>query len=153
MATVVLESSQSFFISQLLAAFAGLFGGLSISFFWQPKKLHQHGRLSAGLIICSISVAATFALGGLVSRWLGMNFDQADNAMGLGYGLGIVSVGVIAWLANFFNRREDSDILEVAGELKRAARGLRTKGAQVASASPAKSPRRRVAADKVTRGE
>ncbi|AVF37489.1 hypothetical protein BV494_18080 [Rahnella sikkimica] len=149
----MLESSQSFLISQILAAFSGLFGGLSISFFWQPKKLHQHGRLSAGLIICSISVAATFALGGLVSRWLGMNFDQADNAMGLGYGLGVVSVGVIAWLANFFNRREDSDILEVAGELKRAARGLRARGSTAALVPATKSPRKRTAANKPTRGQ
>jgi len=131
MSPIVLDANQSFFINQVLAAFAGLFGGLSISFFWQPRKLHQHGRLSAGVIIGSISVAATFALGGLVSRWLGMNFNEADNAMGLGYGLGIVSVGVIAWLANFFNRREDSDILEVAGELKRVARGLRKKNEPV----------------------
>lgn len=152
MAAVMLESSQSFLISQILAAFSGLFGGLSISFFWQPKKLHQHGRFSAGIIICSISVAATFALGGLVSRWLGMNFDQADNAMGLGYGLGVISVGVIAWLANFFNRREDSDILEVAGELKRVARGLRTKGSP-AAVSTTKSTRRRTTASKPSRGE
>ncbi|WP_380184519.1 hypothetical protein [Kalamiella sp. sgz302252] len=136
----MLEPGQSFFINQLLAAFAGLFGGLSISFFWQPRKLHQHGRLSAGIIIGSISVAATFALGGLVSRWLGMNFNQADNAMGLGYGLGIVSVGVIAWLANFFNRREDSDILEVAGELKRVARGLRKKNELADKRSPRGKP-------------
>lgn len=150
MATVALEPTQSFLISQILAAFSGLFGGLSISFFWQPKKLHQHGRLSAGLIICSISVAATFALGGLVSRWLGMNFDQADNAMGLGYGLGIVSVGVIAWLANFFNRREDSDILEVAGELKRVARGLRQKSPSATTSSAARTPRKRTAASRPT---
>ena len=121
----MLESSQSLLISQVLAAFSGLFGGLSISFFWQPKKLHQHGRFYAGIIIGCISVGATFALGGLVSRWIGMNFNEADNAMGLGYGLGVISVGVIAWLANFFNRREDSDIIEIAGELKRVARGMR----------------------------
>ena len=32
---------------------------------------------------------------------------------------------MIAWLANFFNRREGHDILQVAGELKRAARGVK----------------------------
>lgn len=139
MAPIVLEATANLLLNQVLAAFAGLFGGLSISFFWQPKKLHQHGRFSAGMIISSISVAATFALGGLVSRWLGMNFNEADNAMGLGYGLGVISVGVIAWLANFFNRREDSDILEVAGELKRVARGLRKKSEPL----PKKAPRSR----------
>lgn len=79
------------------------------------------------MIIGSISVGATSALGGIVSRWLGMNFNEADTAMGLGYVVGAVSVGVIAWLANFFNRREDSDIIEVAGELKRVARGIKTR--------------------------
>lgn len=124
MTAAIVDPVSHFFISQILAAFAGLLGGLSISFFWQPRKLHRHGRFSAGLIIGSISVGATFALGGIVSRWLGMNFREADTAMGLGYVLGAVSVGVIAWLANFFNRREDDDILEIAGELKRAARGV-----------------------------
>lgn len=111
-------------ISQCLAALAGLFGGLSVSFFWQPKKLHQHGRLMAGIIIGAISVSMTITLGRLITRWLGMNFSDSDIAMGMGYVIGAFSVGLIAWLANFFNRREGRDILEVAGELKRAARSM-----------------------------
>lgn len=147
MTAAIVDPIGSFFISQILAAFAGLFGGLSISFFWQPKKLHRHGRFSAGLIIGSISVGATFALGGIVSRWLGMNFNEADTAMGLGYVVGAVSVGVIAWLANFFNRREDDDILEVAGELKRVARGV----SKARTAVARNTPRQR--ATKKTTGE
>ncbi|WP_312691156.1 hypothetical protein [Kosakonia sp.] len=112
-------------LSQGLAALAGLFGGLSVSFFWQPKKLHQHGRLAAGVIIGAISVSTTFTLGGFIARWLGMNFKDSDIAMGIGYFVGAISVGMIAWLANFFNRREGHDILQVAGELKRAARGAK----------------------------
>ncbi|SFT94969.1 hypothetical protein SAMN05192562_103280 [Kosakonia arachidis] len=112
-------------LSQGLAALAGLFGGLSVSFFWQPKKLHQHGRLAAGVIIGAISVSTTFTLGGFIARWLGMNFKDSDIAMGIGYFIGAISVGMIAWLANFFNRREGQDILQVAGELKRAARGVK----------------------------
>ncbi|CAI8944745.1 hypothetical protein [Kosakonia sp. YIM B13611] len=112
-------------LSQGLAALAGLFGGLSVSFFWQPKKLHQHGRLAAGIIIGAISVSTTFTLGGFIARWLGMNFKDSDIAMGIGYFVGAISVGMIAWLANFFNRREGHDILQVASELKRAARGVK----------------------------
>lgn len=121
-------------LSQSLAALAGLFGGLSVSFFWQPKKLHQHGRLAAGVIIGAISVSTTFTLGGFIARWLGMNFKDSDIAMGIGYFVGAISVGMIAWLANFFNRREGHDILQVAGELKRVARGI-----------PKAAPRRRAA--------
>ncbi|WP_051931036.1 MULTISPECIES: hypothetical protein [unclassified Rahnella] len=139
MTPIVFETTESFLLSQILASFAGLFGGLSLSFFWQPKRLHQHGPVSAGVIISSISVGAAFALGGLVSGWLGMNFNQAVNAMGLGYGLGVVSVGMIAWLANFFNRREDDDILEIAEELQRAAFGFNKKHQH----TPLKKPRSR----------
>lgn len=53
-------------LSQCLAALAGLFGGLSVSFFWQPKKLHQHGRLAAGVIIGAISVSISRL------RWAGL---------------------------------------------------------------------------------
>lgn len=124
MESLISEHILNFFLSQGLSALSGLFGGLSVSFFWQPRKLHQHGRLITGVIIGGISVSATFALGGILARWLGLNFGEVDNALGLGYLVGAISVGVIAWLANFFNRREDHDILEVAGELKRVARGI-----------------------------
>ncbi|AGN83897.1 hypothetical protein [Enterobacter sp. R4-368] len=111
-------------LSNWLAALAGLFGGLSVSFFWQPKKLYQRGRLTAGIIIGGISVSTTFTLGGIISQWLGMNFTDKDTAMGIGYFIGSISVGMVAWLANFFCHREERDILQVAGELKRAARGV-----------------------------
>lgn len=116
-------SAGGFAISKGLAALAGLFGGLSVSFFWQPKKLHQHGRLAAGAIIGGISVSAAFALGGIVARLVGLNFLEVDIALGLGYLVGAISVGIVAWLANFFDKREDSDLLEVAQEIQAVRKG------------------------------
>jgi hypothetical protein len=86
--------------------------------FWQPKKLHQHGKLAAGAIIGGISVGAAFALGGLIAKWVGLNFEEIDTALGLGYAIGMMSVGVIAWVANSLERRENHDILEVVEELR-----------------------------------
>lgn len=106
------------FVSKTLAGLAGLFGGLSISFFWQPKKLHQHGRFMAGLIIGGIAVSAAFLLGGSIALWIGVDFTNTDVALGLGYVIGATSVGTISFLANFFDRREDRDILEIATELR-----------------------------------
>lgn len=116
-----------YFLSKTAAAFAGLIGGLSISFFWQPKKLHQHGRLAAGAIIGSIAVASAFALGGLIAHFLGMDFQNIDIALGIGWTIGIVSVGLVAWVANFLEKRENKDILEVATEVKQAVRGAPAK--------------------------
>jgi hypothetical protein len=112
-----------YFLAKVAAAFAGLIGGLSISFFYQPKKLHQHGKLAAGAIIGSIAVASAFALGGIVAHLLGVNFQNLDIALGIGWVIGIVSVGLVAWVANFLEKRETHDILEVASEVKAAVRG------------------------------
>ena len=114
------SSAGGFFLSKLASGLAGLFGGLSVSFFWQPKKLHQHGKLAAGAIIGGISVSGAFALGGLFARWCGIDFDQVDNALGIGYLIGIICVGMIAWLANFLEKREDKDIHEVVQEVRSA---------------------------------
>ncbi|WP_324660328.1 hypothetical protein [Enterobacter bugandensis] len=89
-------------ISASLLALAGLFGGVSISFFWQPQRLHQHSKFIAGIIFGGISMGAAVALGGLTARWLKIDLTQPDITMGLGYILGAMSNGLIVWLANFF---------------------------------------------------
>jgi hypothetical protein len=118
MADPISSFSGGYVISKGAAALAGLFGGLSVSFFWQPQRLHQHGRLAAGAIIGGISVSASFALGGLIARWAGLNFSDVDVALGLGYAIGVMCVGVIAWVANFLEKRENDDIMEVVQEVR-----------------------------------
>lgn len=109
-------------ISEALLAFSGLFGGVSISFFWQPQRLHQHSRFVAGVIFGGISMGAAIALGGLAARWLKIDLTQADITLGLGYILGAFSNGLIVWLANFFRRHEQQDIFDVASVIKRKVR-------------------------------
>jgi hypothetical protein len=106
-----MNPTSSYVISKGAAALAGLLGGLSVSFFWQPKKLHQHGKLAAGAIIGGISVASAFSLGGIVAHMMGLNFADLDTALGLGFFIGVVCVGFIAWVANALEKREGSDIL------------------------------------------
>ena len=109
-------------ISEALLAFSGLFGGVSISFFWQPQRLHQHSRFMAGIIFGGISMGAAVALGGLAARWLKMDLNQADITLGLGYILGAMSNGLIVWLANFFRQHEQRDIFDVASVIKNKVR-------------------------------
>lgn len=109
-------------ISEALLAFSGLFGGVSISFFWQPQRLHQHSRFMAGIIFGGISMGAAVALGGLAARWLKIDLNQADITLGLGYILGAMSNGLIVWLANFFRRHEQRDIFDVASVIRNKVR-------------------------------
>ncbi|MCS2160355.1 hypothetical protein MUU47_04290 [Scandinavium sp. H11S7] len=109
-------------ISEALLAFSGLFGGVSISFFWQPQRLHQHSRFIAGVIFGGISMGAAVALGGLTARWLKIDLNQADITLGLGYILGALSNGLIVWIANFFRRHEQQDIFDIASIIKKKVR-------------------------------
>ncbi|MFJ5333663.1 hypothetical protein ACIPTZ_01760 [Pectobacterium sp. CHL-2024] len=43
-----------------------------------------------------------------------------ENAIGLGYLVGAISVGLVTLLANFFSYRENNDILDAASEIKQA---------------------------------
>ena len=119
--------ASSFAIGKALTAIAGFFGGLSVSFFWQPKKLHQYGRLSAGAIIGGIAVGASFTLGGFIATYLGMDINQADSALAIGYIVGVMSVFVLSILVNFFEKKEDKDILEVANDMQKTVRGIKLK--------------------------
>ena len=116
-----------FAMGKLYSGVAGFFGGLSVSFFWQPKKLHSYGKLAAGAIIGGISVAAAIALGGIVAGRLGLDMNNADTAMGMGYMVGILSVGIISFLANYFDKRDGHDILQIAEELRGKAKASKKK--------------------------
>lgn len=111
-----------YLFSKGAAALSALFGGLSVSFFYQPSKLHEHGKLAAGAIVGGISVGAGFMLGGIAAKSMGMNFEDIDVALGLGYVIGMLSVGLIAWVANFLEKREKKDLLEVFDEVKGKAK-------------------------------
>lgn len=118
--------ASSFAVGKALTAIAGFFGGLSVSFFWQPKKLHQYGRLAAGAIIGGIAVGASFTLGGFIASYMGMDINQADSALAIGYVVGVMSVFVLSILVNFFEKKEDKDILEVASDMQKSIRGVRS---------------------------
>lgn len=107
--------------TKLASAVSGLCGGLSVSFFWAPKALHRHGPFIAGVIIGGISTSAAFMLGGIVANMAGLDFTNMDVALGLGYCVGVLSVGVIALVARFFGHSEedDADILDVVRKQRR----------------------------------
>lgn len=113
-------TASGFAITKLYYALAGLFGGFVLAFFWQPAKLKAHGRMAAGAIIGGISVGCAVIFGGATAVFLGMNPNDANIALAVGGAIGLVSVAIISLLANFFDKRENEDLLEVLKELKGA---------------------------------
>jgi hypothetical protein len=141
-------SAGGYAISKGAVSLAALLGALSVSMFWQPKKLHQHGKLAAGAMIGGISVGAAFALGGLIAKWAGLNFEEIDTALGLGYAIGVVAVGVIAWVANLLEKYENKDIIEVADAFRGKAPAAKTTRRTPARKTPTRKPAVRKRAQK-----
>jgi hypothetical protein len=114
-------AGSGYVVTKVMSAVAGLIGGLSLAVFWQPEKIRAHGKMAAGAIIGGISVGGSVALSGIVAKQLGLDMTNADTALGLGFLMGLISVGIINFLANFFDKREKADILDVAREVRSSA--------------------------------
>lgn len=92
----------------------GLIGGLSISAFWQPKKLLEYGKLAAAGITTGIAVGGSITLGGIIARYLQTDISDIDTALGIGVLVGVLVVFILNSLANLFKKYEDKDIVEVS---------------------------------------
>lgn len=93
-----------------------------LSFFWMPERLRKHSQVAAGAIIGGVSVGSGVIFGGALAVWLGMNPNDANTALAVGGGIGLVAVAIVSWLANFFDNRQNKDLLEVVAEIRQPAK-------------------------------
>ena len=103
--------------SKIFSGLSGLFGGITLTLFWQSKRLQSYSKFIAGAITGSVSVTAAISLTGILASYLNLASTNLDVALGIGYLVGMLSVGVVTLLANFFDKREDKDLLEVVKEV------------------------------------
>ncbi len=127
-------AATSFAISKIYYGLSALFGGFMLSFFFMPAKLKQYKPVAAGAIIGGISVGSGVIFGGALAVYLGMNPNDANTALAVGGAIGLTAVAIVSWIANFFDKRQGKDILEVAQEIQ---------GKPQAPAEPAKKTVRR----------
>ena len=117
------EAAGGWLVSKLAPALGGLFGGLSLAMFWTPEKLREKGKIASIFIAGGISAMAGFALTGIVAMQLGIDQQKIDVIIGLSWALGLMSIAVMNWLANFMAKREHLDIAEVGREMNAARKG------------------------------
>jgi hypothetical protein len=91
--------------------------------FWTPEKLREKGKIASIFIAGGISAMAGFALTGIVAMQLGIDQQKIDLIIGLSWALGLLSIAVMNWLANFMAAREHLDIAEVGREMNAARKG------------------------------
>jgi hypothetical protein len=117
------EATGAWLLGKLAPALGGLFGGLSLAMFWTPEKLREKGKIASVFIAGGISAMAGFALTGVVALQLGVDQQKLDLVIGLSWLLGLVSIAVMNWLANYMAAREHLDIAEVGHEINSARKG------------------------------
>lgn len=117
------EAAGGWLLGKLAPALGGLFGGLSLAMFWTPEKLREKGKIAGVFIAGGISAMAGFALTGLVALQLGVDQQKIDLIIGLSWALGLMSIAVMNWLANYMSAREHLDIAEVGHEINAARKG------------------------------
>lgn len=108
----------SFVVAKIYYGISALFGGFMLSFFWKPERFKQHTPMAAGAIIGGISVGSGVIFGGALAVWLGMNPNDANTALAVGGAIGLTAVAIVSWIANFFDKRQGKDILEVVKEVQ-----------------------------------
>jgi hypothetical protein len=117
------EAAGGWLVGKLAPALGGLFGGLSLAMFWTPEKLREKGKIASIFIAGGISAMAGFALTGIVAIQLGVDQQKIDLIIGLSWGLGLMSIAVMNWVANALAKREHLDIVEVGHEINAARKG------------------------------
>jgi hypothetical protein len=120
---IKMEPNSGFEMSKLMSGISGLFGGVAVSIFWQPKKIREHGKFAGGAIIGALSFGFAYVLGGAVARLLNMSMANPDNALAIGTVIGALAVGVVSFVAQWLEKREGQDIAEVIREVKKEMKG------------------------------
>lgn len=132
-------------IGKLAPALGGLFGGLSLAMFWTPEKLREKGKVASVFIAGGISAMAGFSFTGVMAMWLGVQPDKLDMVIGLAWFLGLSSIAIMNWLANYMAKREHMDIGEVAEDMQQSRRRLQ---GSAPAAEPRQAPARKTPARK-----
>lgn len=111
-------SAAGFALSKIYYGIAGLFGGFGLSFFWMPQRLKEYSRLMAGCIIGGLSVGSSVIFGGALAVYLGMNPEDANTALALGGGIGLIAIAAFGIIANTLKKYESKDAFEIVAEVK-----------------------------------
>jgi len=83
---------------------------------------------------------AGFSFTGVVATWLGIPSDKLDMVIGLAWLLGLSSIAIMNWIANYMARREHMDIGEVAEEISKTRQRLQNNTPRKRAPSKRKLP-------------
>ena len=123
MAEPVTTTASGFALAKLYYGLSALFCGMVVMFLRNKPTLKNHGRAASGAIVGGVSVGSGVIFGGALAVYMGMDPNDANTALAVGGLIGLFAVAIIMALANFFDKTEGKDIVEVAVGMRQAATG------------------------------
>lgn len=113
-------TSAAYGISKVWYAVGGIFGSGVVGAFWQPAALSEYGKYTKGVIIGGIGAGFPVMMGAFIASYLGLDPHSADVGMFIGTCVGLLSLGMVGFLTQYFKKREGQDILQVVQEARGA---------------------------------
>lgn len=113
-------AAAGFAMSKVWYGLSALFTGMVIMFLRNKPSLRNHSRAASGAIVGGVSAGSGIIFGGALAVYLGLDPNDANVALAVGGFIGLVAFGSITLVANFYDKREGQDVLEVAMEVKDA---------------------------------
>lgn len=126
-------AATGFAVSKLYYGLAAMFTGMAVMFLRNKPTLKGHGKTASGAIVGGISVGSGVIFGGALAVYFGMDPNDANTALAVGGAIGLLAIGIITTVANFLDKTEDKDILEVAQDIRKVVSGGSTKEAAPAT--------------------
>ncbi len=111
-------AATGFAVSKIYYGISALFTGMVVMFMRKKPTLKNHGKAASGAIVGGISVGSGIIFGGALAVRMGMDPNDANTALAVGGAIGLFAVGIIALVANYLDKTEDKDVLQVAQELR-----------------------------------
>lgn len=103
---------------------AGTFVGVSIAnVLWPAPYVKHKGVVAAAMTVTAMAVALSITAGGALLIWAGVDQSKADVVLFFGVVFGILFPFCSNALKNYFTKREDMDIMEVAADVKDSVKG------------------------------
>jgi hypothetical protein len=110
--------AMAYAVSKIPYALAALFTGTVVMFFRKKQTIGSHGKLASAAIIGGACSGGAVIFGGALAVYLGMDPNNVNTGTAIGGAIGLIALGVIVALANFLDKSEGKDILEIAQEIK-----------------------------------
>ena len=107
----------NFILKKIIIAVSSFVGVGTVSVFWLPKGLRGYSPLRVGVSLGAAGVGLPQIVVPFAMQWFGASTDIETLVFFSGVA-GIMSVPVVVWLTNYFDRSSDKTIFEVAKEVR-----------------------------------